>query len=189
MDFLTSKRFVTTALVLLAILNITLLAVLSWQNFFAKNFHSIEVREYYTRSGGPEPDMTFSPEQRNRFMRLRREHLRKSLPEIQKMVALKKELIDESVKPAPDTTKIARIADMIGKEQAILERSLSQHFHELAGYCTPAQRDTLKAFLAQVYTRKYERSSRWMREIRPADEPGRGRQPHLPPPPPEQRIP
>ncbi len=187
MDFLTSKRFVTTALVLLGILNVTLLGVLCWQNFLSRNFRSIEVREYYSRSSSQDPEMSFSPEQRTQFMNLRREHFRKSLPEIQKIVELKKELIDEAVKPAPDTSKISLIADRIGKQQARLERGLALHFHEMSSFCTPAQRDSLKAFLGHVYSRKYERGSRWTREIRPVDEPGPHH--HGPPPPHDQQQP
>ncbi len=175
MDFLTSKRFVTTALVVMAILNITLLGVLWWQNIFSRNFRSVEVREYYTRSVGPNPEEIFSPEQRDRFRNLRREHFSKNMAEIRKIVALKQELIDEAVKTAPDTAKIATIADRIGHQQALLDRNLAMHFHELSTLCTPAQRDSLKAFLGKVYTRRYEHGSRWIREVRPADGPGPGR--------------
>jgi len=187
MDFLTSKRFVTIALVLLGILNITLLGVLSWQNFLSRNFRSIEVREYYSRSSSPDPELSFSPQQLKQFRSIRREHFRKSLPEIQKIVALKKELIDEAVRPVPDTLKIGLIADRIGKQQAQLERGLALHFHELSSLCTPAQRDSLKAFLGHVYSRKFERGSRWTREISPIDEPGRHRQ--GPPPSHDRQLP
>lgn len=181
MDFLTSKRFVTTTLVILAILNVTLLGVLWWQNFFSKNFRSVEVREYYTRSVAPSPDDIFSPEQKQKFRNLRKENFRKSLPAIKQIVTLKQELIDEAVKVNPDTMKIARISDMIGVQQAKLDRNLAMHFHELASLCTPAQRDSLKTFLGRVYSRRYEHGSRWIREVRPADGPG-GHRPHNPPP-------
>ncbi|NTV02496.1 MAG: periplasmic heavy metal sensor [Chlorobiaceae bacterium] len=175
MDFLTSKRFVTTALVVLAILNITLLGVLWWQNIFSKSFRSVEVREYYTRSVSPGPEEIFSPEQRTRFRNLRRDHFKRSMPEIRKIVALKQELIDEAVKANPDTARIAAIANRIGQQQTLLDRNLAMHFHELSTLCTPAQRDSLKAFLGKVYTRRYEHGSRWIREVHPADGPGPGR--------------
>ncbi|NTU68690.1 MAG: periplasmic heavy metal sensor [Chlorobiaceae bacterium] len=180
MDFLTSKRFVTTALVVLAILNVMLLGVLFWQNIFSRNFRSVEVREYYSRSVSPNPDEPFSPAQRARFRELRRDHFRKSMPEIRKIVAMKQELIDEAVKTNPDSARIADIADRIGKQQTLLDRNLAMHFHELSTLCTPAQRDSLKAFLGKIYTRRYEHGSRWIREVRPADGPGPGR-PHGPP--------
>lgn len=169
MDFLTSKRFVTITLVVLAIMNITLLGILSWQNFFSRNFRTVEVREYYTRSVGPSPEDSFSPEQRQKFRNLRREHFQKSLPAIRQIVALKQELIDEAIKTSPDTARIARISDMIGNRQANLDRNLAMHFHELASICTPAQRDSLRAFLGKVYTRRYEHGSRWLRETRPGE--------------------
>ena len=182
MDFLTSKRFVTTALVILAILNITLLGVLWWQNIFSRNIHSVEVREYYSRGIAPDPEEAFSPGQRAQFRNLRREHFRKSLPEIKKIVALKQQLIDEAVKTSPDTGKIASIADQIGRQQALLDRNLAIHFHELSALCTPAQRDSLKTFLGKVYTHRYEHGSRWIREVRPADGPGPGAPPGRPMP-------
>jgi len=172
MDFLTSKRFITAALVFLALLNITLLGVISWQNFFSKNFRSLEVRESYTRSFSPDPEPAFSPAQRSQFMKLRRENLVRSMPELKKIVTLKKQLIDEAVKTSPDTARIAMIADQIGRQQALLDRGLAMHFHELSNLCTPAQRDSLKAFLGQIYSRRYERRTQWTREIGPADGPG-----------------
>jgi hypothetical protein len=180
MDFLTSKRFVTTALVVLAILNVSLLGVLWWQNIFSRNFRSVEVREYYTRSASPNPEEIFSPEQRKQFRNMRREHFSKNVTEIRKIVALKQELIDEAVKTNPNTARIETIADSIGRQQALLDRNLAMHFHELSTLCTPAQRDSLKAFLGKVYSRRFEHGSRWMREVRPVDGPGPGK-PHGPP--------
>jgi uncharacterized membrane protein len=168
MDFLTSKRFVTTSLVVLALLNVTLLGVVMWQNFFSRQFRSVEVREYYARSDSPAAGKVFSPEQMARFRKLRREHFRNSLPEIRQMLQLKQELIDEAVKPGPDMAKIARIADMIGTRQAKLDKDLAMHFNDLSRLCSPSQRDSLKAFLGKVYTRRYEHRVQWIREIRPA---------------------
>ncbi len=167
MDFLTSKRFVTTSLVVLALLNVTLLSVVMWQNFFSRHFRSVEVREYYSRSDSPTPGQIFSPEQMARFRELRREHFRSSMPEIRQLLQLKQELIEEAVKPTPDTTKIARIAETIGTRQARLDKNLAMHFNDLSRLCTPAQRDSLKEFLGKVYTKRYEHRTRWIREIRP----------------------
>lgn len=48
MDFLSSKRFVTTALVLLVILNITLMGVLWWQNYVNQRYQSVEITRFYS---------------------------------------------------------------------------------------------------------------------------------------------
>ncbi|NTU94201.1 MAG: periplasmic heavy metal sensor [Chlorobiaceae bacterium] len=172
MDFLASKRLVTSALVILAILNITLLGALWWQNFFSRNVRSVEVREYYSRNVAPSPEDAFSPEQKKKFRALRREHFQKNLPALRQIVTLKQELVDEAVKTNPDTAKISRIADLIGTRQAKLDRNLAMHFHELSSLCTPSQRDSLRLFLGKVYNRKFEHGSRWIRETRPAEGPG-----------------
>jgi|WetSurMetagenome_2_1015567.scaffolds.fasta_scaffold821236_1 hypothetical protein len=171
MDFFTSKRFVTTALVLLAVLNVVLLGALWWQNFFSRNFRSVEVREYYTRGVQAPPDDVFTPEQRKQFRKLRKENFVKNMPTLKQIVTLKQELIDEAIKTEPDTAKIARIADMIGAEQAKVDRSMAMHFNDLSKLCTPAQRDSLRIFLGKIYTRRFEHGSRWIREIRPAGDP------------------
>lgn len=171
MDFLTSKRFVTTSLVVLALMNVTLLGVVMWQNFFSRHFRSVEVREYYSRIDSPPGSQAFSPEQMARFRELRREHFRRSMPEIRRILELKQELIEEAVKTSPDTAKIARIADMIGTRQAKLDKDLAMHFNDLSKSCTPAQRDPLKSLLGKVYTKRYEHRARWIREVRPAGVP------------------
>lgn len=183
MDFLSSKRFVTTALVLLALLNITLMGVLWWQNFVNKSYRSIEVTRFYSSNdprGGNE--LALTDQQKAAFRTLRQEHFRKSMPSIQKIIEFKKELISESVKPNPDQKKLSAIADSIGKRQAWLEKDLALHFHELSMLCTPAQRDSLEKMLNNIYTVRYQKMSSWRgRPHRDRDEINR-RGPFPPPP-------
>jgi len=162
MDFLSSKRFVTTALVVLAILNITLLGVLWWQNFVSSSYRSVEVTRYY-RGHGPRTgtELMLTDEQRTAFRKLRREHFRKTMPAVQKIIEFKKEMISEAVKPNPDQAKLAAIADSLGKRQSWIEKDLALHFHELALLCTPAQRDSLEQLLNNIYTVKYRKMSSW----------------------------
>jgi Spy/CpxP family protein refolding chaperone len=157
MDFLASKRFVTTILIVLVILNVTLLGFLWWQNSSAPKYSYITVARHFTKPVVLKPELALTQAQQQQFTRLRQQHFRKTMPELQKIVSLKKELVNEAVRTDIDTVKIARIAEEIGMHQAMLERSLALHFHELAEVCTPAQRDSLKTMLGHLYTRKYER--------------------------------
>ncbi|UWX57920.1 periplasmic heavy metal sensor [Chlorobaculum sp. MV4-Y] len=162
MDFLSSKRFVTTALVLLAILNVTLLGVLWWQNFVSSSYRSVEITRFYSGTsphGGSKLDLT--DQQKTAFRKLRQEHFRKTMPAVQKIIEFKEEMISEAVKPNPDQTKIAAIADSLGKRQSWLEKALALHFHELAALCTPAQRDSLEKLLSNIYTVRYQKMSSW----------------------------
>ncbi|RXK88672.1 periplasmic heavy metal sensor [Chlorobaculum sp. 24CR] len=184
MDFLSSKRFVTTALVLLAILNVTLLGVLWWQNFVSSSYRSVEITRYYRDTGHRGRELDLTDRQRVAFGKLRREHFRKTMPAVQKIIELKKEMISEAVKPNPDQAKIAAIADSLGKRQSWLEKDLALHFHELAALCTPAQRDSLEKLLNNIYTVRYQKMSSWRgRPHRDGRDDGRNRP--MPPPPSE----
>jgi hypothetical protein len=153
MNFLTSKRLVTTALVLLALLNVTLLGILWWQNTNrmgdeprARNHHN---RQFlFTR------ELALNKSQTVSFDRLRQEYFLKIGPEMQAITMLKKQLIEESIQEKADTSKITNIAEKIGSRQAIIERKLALHFHDLSNVCRPEQRDSLKSVLERFATRK-----------------------------------
>ncbi|NTU58160.1 MAG: periplasmic heavy metal sensor [Chlorobiaceae bacterium] len=181
MDFLSSKRFVTVALMALVMLNITLLGVIWWQSIATKSYRSVEVTQYYSRNGSMAPELSLDEKQKTAFLKLRQEHFRKSKPEIQKIILLKKELIHEAVKPNPDKAKLEAIADSIGQRQTKIETDLATHFHELSELCTPAQRDSLGAFLGKIYTVRYQRSSTWRGGPPEGHQPGM-RHPGPPPP-------
>ena len=185
MDFLSSKRFVTTALVLLVVLNMVLMGVLWWQNFVTRSYRSVEVTRFYNGGGpGGGAELVLNDTQKEAFKKLRQEHFRKSMPTVQKIIDFKKALIAEAVKPKPDKDKLSAIADSIGHRQAFLEKDLALHFHELAALCTPAQRDSLQKFLGNIYAVRYQKMNSW--HGRPhRDRDGDDRPRPLPPPPAE----
>ncbi|NTV68139.1 MAG: periplasmic heavy metal sensor [Chlorobaculum sp.] len=191
MDFLSSKRFVTTALVLLVVLNMVLIGVLWWQNFVTRSYRSVEVTRFYNGGPGGSADLVLNDKQKEAFMRLRKEHFQKSMPTVQKIIDFKKALIAEAVKPAPDKNKLSAIADSIGHRQAFLEKDLALHFHELALLCTPAQRDSLQKFLGNIYAVRFQKMNSW--HGRPHRDRVRGRdrdddtRPRPLPPPPAER--
>jgi Spy/CpxP family protein refolding chaperone len=154
MDFLTSKRFVTVILVILVVLNVTLLGILWQQNIHNPGLRPVRITRQYSRHFYLSGPLSLSEEQSVRFREIRNAHFRKVMPDLQAMAKLKKELIAESVKEKPDTSKIVSIAGSIGTLQTSMEKELATHFHELALVCTPAQRDSLRKMLEQIATRK-----------------------------------
>lgn len=181
MDFLSSKRFITTSLLLLVLLNITLVGVLWWQNFVTTSYRSVEITRMYSSGDPGKNNLLLTEKQKNAFMKLRQEHFRKTRPTLKKIIALKKELIAESIKPEPDKARLSAIADSIGKHQVWLENDLATHFHQLSLICTPEQRDPLEAMLNKIYTVRYQKISSW-RE-RPDKDHREDRHEHEPPPP------
>ncbi|NTU52498.1 MAG: periplasmic heavy metal sensor [Chlorobiaceae bacterium] len=161
MDFLSSRRFITATLIVLVLLNITLMGVLWWKSYVTGSYQSVEMTRYYNGSGAGGSDLVLTEKQKTVFNKLRDEHFQKSKPSIKRIIALKKELIAESVKPLPDKKKISAIADSIGKRQAWLENDLATHFHELSEHCTPAQRESLEKMLGNIYTVRYQKMSSW----------------------------
>lgn len=154
MDFLTSKRFITTTLAILVVLNVTLLGILWWQNIYKPEPPPYRVTRQYSRHIYFTRPLSLSEEQSNKFRQLRREHFRKVLPELQSISVLKKDLVAESVREKPDTARIATLAGAIGNRQAAIEREQAMHFHELAMVCTPSQRDSLRNVLEHIAVRK-----------------------------------
>lgn len=161
MDFLSSKRLVTTTLIILVLLNIALMGVLWWQNFVSGSYHSVEMTRMYSGNSQVPPNLALTETQKTAFMKLRQEHFSKSIPSVQKIIALKKELIAESVKHSPDKKRLASIADSIGKRQAWLENDMANHFHDLAELCTPDQRKSLEKMLGNIYTLRHQKISSW----------------------------
>ncbi|MBN1929597.1 MAG: periplasmic heavy metal sensor [Chlorobiaceae bacterium] len=168
MDFLSSKRFITTALVVLVLLNLSLMGVIWWQNYVSSSYQTVKVTRYYSGSRQAKTQLNLTEEQQRAFRELRREHFRKTMPSLQRILELKQELIAEAVKPSPDKQKLAAIADSLGKRQTLLETALANHFHDLAELCTPAQRDSLEKMLSHIHTARFRRMASW-RDRSPLD--------------------
>ena len=154
MNILTSKRLVTTALVMLALLNITLLGVLWLQNTNGPLAgHEGPGHRHHQFSFTRQ--LALNESQTASFSKLRQEYFLKIGPEMQAIGLLKKQLVGESLKERPDTKNIERLALSIGAHQAAIEQTLALHFHELAKVCTPEQRDSLKTVLERISTRQH----------------------------------
>lgn len=154
MDFFSSRRFVTTVLVVLVLLNITLLGVFWWQNMQAEKTTPLTITRQVEREVYFSMPLSLTEEQARRFKELRREHFLKVRSDIKAIATLKHQIIDEAFMAEPDNEKITRLASELGDHQAVIESELANHFHELAAVCQPAQRDTLRAMLEQLLTRK-----------------------------------
>lgn len=162
MNFLTSKKFVTTALVLLVVLNVTLLGVLWWQNMDRNDSRPVTITRHFSRQVSFSGPIALSESQTESFQKLRKEHFNKVRPEIEAIEQEKKQILAESFSEKPDTAKIASIARQIGRHQENMERELAYHFHELSKLCTPEQRDSLKSFLEHISTHNPPaRKERW----------------------------
>ncbi len=163
MDFLTSKRFVTTALVLLVLLNVTLLSVLWWQN----THQSGPLTRQFNRQHSFIESLALNKSQAISFQTLRQEHFLKIQPDMESIALLKNQLVEESLKDNIDTKKIEALTAKIGSHQAAIERDLALHFHELAKICTPEQRDSLKKVLNRITSHKHSMRMNQSREHHP----------------------
>ena len=152
MNLFTSKRLVTTAVVLLVLLNITLLSALWFQNSHRREHLSGEHKFNHERFF--EKQLDLSESQTISFEKLRQEHFLKVRPEIEAIAPLKKQLVEESFKDIPDTKKTDSLVAAIGLHQAAIERELLLHFHQLSKLCTPEQRSRLKTVLENMSTRR-----------------------------------
>ena len=155
MVFLASKRFVTTSLVILVLLNLTLLGILWMQNFSGKQAPvQVKITRQYNRQIYFTAPLALSEKQAISFQELRREHFRRVRPEMQAISLLKEQLVKEAIRDNPDSLKIVKLAESIGKHQTSVERQLAEHFHELSEVCTPSQRDSLQKILTHMGKRQ-----------------------------------
>lgn len=178
MDFMTSKRFITTALVFLVVLNIALLGMHWWQSTQRPLQGSFISTREFNRHPSFTAQLGLTEAQALSFRNLRQEHFRKVAPEMEAIAQLKKQLLNESLSAQPDTKKIAILAESIGKNQAAIERELALHFNALGKVCTPEQRNTLKKVLERLAARRlFGRNERWEN----SQPPGRGECTTLPP--------
>jgi len=124
------------------------------QNTHQSGFLSIGGHKFDRRHSFIE-SLSLSESQRISFRKLRSEHFLKVSPEMENIALLKQQLVEESLKNKLDTKKIEELASNIGYQQAIIERELALHFHELAKVCTPEQRDSLKKVLDRIATHNH----------------------------------
>jgi len=73
---------------------------------------------------------------------------------MQAISLLKEQLVKEAIRDNPDSLKIVKLAESIGKHQTSVERQLAEHFHELSEVCTPSQRDSLQKILTHMGKRQ-----------------------------------
>lgn len=151
MNFLASKKIVTTLIVFLVLLNVTLLGFLWRQNSCTRQ--PTGTRQFHRQNPFTRP-LGLSESQTESFQQLRQKHFRNVQPDIEAVGVLKKQMVEEALKVQPDQNKISTLADSIGMHQASLERALALHFHELAKICKPEQRDSLRKVLDRISTRR-----------------------------------
>ena len=174
MDFMTSKRFITAALVFLVVLNMTLLGVLWWQNTHSPFQGSPTSTREFNRHPSFTAQLGLTEAQALSFRNLRQKHFRKVAPEMEAITRLKKQLLDESLRAKPDSKKIAMLAESIGTNQAAIERELALHFNALAKVCTPEQRNALQKVLERLSARRlFGRNERWENSPPPGRRSGR----------------
>ena len=75
---------------------------------------------------------------------LRKKHFNVMMTEREKLVALNRELRDESIKTHPDNKKIDGLSEKIGKLHETLARMKSTHLAELASILSPAQLEKMQ---------------------------------------------
>jgi Spy/CpxP family protein refolding chaperone len=153
MNFFTSKRLITSAFVVLILLNATLLTAL-WLEHTHRLEPLLHAGHQFNHESFFAKELDLSESQTISFEKLRQEHFLKVRPEMEAIAPLKKQLVEESFKDNPDTKKTDSLVTAIGLHQAAIERKLLLHFHQLSKLCTPEQRGRLKTVLENMSTRR-----------------------------------
>ena len=152
MEFQKKNRMMIWAITVLLIMNIATLALL-WFSQFKKPKPLPPPGTQESLMEGVrflEKELNLSEIQIQQFIDSRNRHATKSEEIHDKIYQLKKQILDEVFKPAPDSVKIQKLSNKIGQQQAELERILFKHFSELNSYCRPEQQEKLKLFFYDV---------------------------------------
>jgi len=170
MDIFKQKRYLTIAVIILLLMNLTTLTLL-W-------IGRPEGHKPPRDRGKPVDDRAwvqellqqqrgFDENQVGQYLKLRAGHrsqARKLEAEIQK---LKKEMFDEVLKENPRPTLSDSLLALVQDRQVRLEKITFQHFLDLKNLCRPEQQDQLKILMHEVF--------------RPGPMPGQGAEVPLPP--------
>lgn len=152
MDFQKKNRLMIWTIAILLIMNIATLALLWFSQFKRpKPFpppgtqeSSIEGVRFL------EKELNLTEKQIQQFIDSRNRHATKSKEIHEKIYQLTKQILDEVFIPNPDSVKIQKLNNKIGKQQTEFERYLFKHILELKSYCNPEQQEKLKLFFYDV---------------------------------------
>ena len=161
MDVFTKNRVSNWIIILLVIMNLGTLGTILFLHFKQPSL---------PRNGGPDPAQHFlerelhlTEEQAQQFEELRKEHFLQSKAINDEVHQLKSAIMEELFSSSPDSEKVERLAEEIGKKQAELEQLRFQHFLALKSLCQPEQVEKLQALIHEI--------------VRPPAPPGSGRPP------------
>lgn len=136
-------------IVLLLILNLIAMALL-WFGQFRKPAPPPQPGTQESLIEGAQflkKELNLSKDQIQLFIQSRNRQAESSRAVQSKIHQLKKQILDETFKAAPDSLKVQALSNEIGRHQAEFERDLFRHFTDLKSYCSPEQQAKLISIL------------------------------------------
>jgi len=98
-----------------------------------------------------------SDAQQTRLQELRDKQFAAAAKERRKLVSLREEMLNESIKKHPDNRKIDMLAKKIGTTHAGLARMRSGHLQDMASILTADQMEKMKTFMQNKPEKKHRR--------------------------------
>jgi len=95
-------------------------------------------------------ELGWNDEQLWQFDQERRRLREQTLPVLEEIHRLKREMFDASMGSSPDMDRINKLAADIGEKQALMEQYTAQHVVSLRAICTDDQREKLANFLQEL---------------------------------------
>ena len=157
MDFITRQRFLTIAIVALVLLNLFSLGGI-W--ILQSGRRSSIQGPVHDRHGGKgniveflSEELKLTDEQVKAFKAVRQDldQGRRFLE--REILEARRELVEESFRPNPDSTKVELLASKIGDNQILLEKLLFDHFVNMKSLCTPEQSRKFDSLLHEILQR------------------------------------
>lgn len=158
MDFITRQRFLTFAIIILVLLNLFSLGAIwilqSKRKPLLPPFQGLDRRgregnvvEFLHR----ELNLTEEQVKGLKVLRQKFDQERRFLEN--EILETRRELVEESFRPDPDSVKAEKLASKIGENQILLERLLFDHFVKMKSLCTSEQSEKFDSLIHEILHR------------------------------------
>ena len=157
MDFITRQRFLTIAIIVLVLLNLFSLGAIWILQSGRRPF--LQPPVHYHREGKGNiveflsEELKLTDEQFKEFKAIRRDLDRGRRFLECEILETRRELVEESFRPNPDSTKAEFLVTKIGENQILLEKLLFDHFVKMKSLCTPEQSEKFDSLMHEILQR------------------------------------
>lgn len=152
MKTLVNRSWITYLLVFLLITNLAALGTIIYFLSVQDNKPLLPPEQHAEMKGGDIiKSLNLTPAQNTKFIESRNRFQEKTRPVLNDVQLIRKEIIDKLDTDNPDTVKLYKLADELGKKNALLKKQAMRHFIEIRRECDPEQKIKVRALCRHLF--------------------------------------